>query len=461
MDVLRGCYKSRFRFFTDDPGETDVEWYFTKSRSTVPATIFASSLYDGDEPHGAVDAQGELIYRDQYRWWRFTKGEDKWMAPGVIHCGTDAEWAGAMAVPPPEPIPVDPDGVPLCCWPTHHQAQDADGAAALEVAAEAARRRRMRRAAELMLKAQIILLLRALYRAIFPQVPLAMQTEGARYLSRATPGQAGVTLSMTAVITHSNVTARTHTLALIPTGQHSLGRVQAGADLASLLTAATRDARRDLKPHDDLTLISLAVRQVYRDLKPHDDLRLLLTGLSDFHKRSVAGTDFAKLLTLASTLTKKHDVSSAYAERMTLSGSARGKHTYATAASLRVNPSSAAYLGTNKCTNAAHAHKTYTLSVGTVTNGTCSDCSNAAGTWTLTWQSLCFWQGPAYTLCGFSTIRWAMQINATTTTVTTTAGGSVTYTYSGAWDGNSPITLTRGTNPAGCSFPSTVTITPV
>lgn len=100
------------RFFEDDPRTTRVRWYFVpRGTPFVPyPNRWVSSTWDADPK--PLEDMGE----------QFTSGvwQDGERPPGIplppVHlCGTEEQWRFGQAMPPLVPVPLDANGVPLCC----------------------------------------------------------------------------------------------------------------------------------------------------------------------------------------------------------------------------------------------------------------------------------------------------------------------------------------------------------
>lgn len=112
VDVIRTCYSTDMRFFSDDPTKiTRVDWYKTTGPNMPFASSFGSKTYDRIE--GLVPLPiGEVEGTQKWRGWNPPYPID----PGPP-CGTSQQWAqGATAA---DPIPAQQPGslLPVCCPP--------------------------------------------------------------------------------------------------------------------------------------------------------------------------------------------------------------------------------------------------------------------------------------------------------------------------------------------------------
>lgn len=110
-----------------------------------------------------------------------------------------------------------------------------------------------------------------------------------------------------------------------------------------------------------------------------------------------------------------------------------------------------------------------TLTVATVTNGVCSDCTNVNGTYTLEQVSEGVWTKViSGSLCG-GTIRIRLQFLGSWTLhflspeeSGTARATYVNYVVGSLWDGSTSMTLTYYTDSGACTaWPASITVTPV
>lgn len=99
------------RFFADTDATTRVRWYFVEPDTPfVPyPNNWVSSNWD-DDPKPAYHL-GEQP--DAARVW--ADGTGPIIPEGGPICGTAEQWRTGQALPPATPVPLSPDGVPLCC----------------------------------------------------------------------------------------------------------------------------------------------------------------------------------------------------------------------------------------------------------------------------------------------------------------------------------------------------------
>lgn len=105
--------------------------------------------------------------------------------------------------------------------------------------------------------------------------------------------------------------------------------------------------------------------------------------------------------------------------------------------------------------------KDYKVTIAGATNGTCSDCANMNGTWTLTYVSGCTWEYSSLTLCGAArTLRFSRSIGNTWVLQIVGRMMQWTVTLGSPWDGVTPLTLNAGFA-SDCNLPATVTVQPL
>lgn len=115
MDLLRSCYRAPMRFFSESDQETTVQWYFVDQGTPfVPyPNSFVSCNWD-------TDPKGRLVIGDQAdlgRTWVNGARPPGIPNPPARPCGTAEQWLNGDAQPPAVPVPLSPEGVPLCCLP--------------------------------------------------------------------------------------------------------------------------------------------------------------------------------------------------------------------------------------------------------------------------------------------------------------------------------------------------------
>lgn len=112
VDLLRSCYESEVRFYQDIEDTVRVRWYFVpKGTPFIPyRNNWVSMNWDSD-PKPAYHLGEQPEYG---RAW--VNGTAVGSAPGLHVCGTEEQWRFGQALPPSSPVPVGPDGTPLCCF---------------------------------------------------------------------------------------------------------------------------------------------------------------------------------------------------------------------------------------------------------------------------------------------------------------------------------------------------------
>lgn len=110
MDMLRSCYSTNMRFFSDQPTtQTKVLWYFVDDFTPFfpYRTVFNSANWDNDK--GIHHPLGEV--RGASRPWR--SGMPPGLYTGDHFCGTPAMFM--QGVPVPIPVIRLNNGQPVCC----------------------------------------------------------------------------------------------------------------------------------------------------------------------------------------------------------------------------------------------------------------------------------------------------------------------------------------------------------
>lgn len=112
MDLLRSCYSTEFRFYTDDPRTVTVDWYFVDDETPfIPYwTPFGSANWRMTDQQWD-DELGEVCGAP--RTWR--DGSKVGDAAGTNTCGTADQWRNGQPSPPAEPVDLDEFGTPECC----------------------------------------------------------------------------------------------------------------------------------------------------------------------------------------------------------------------------------------------------------------------------------------------------------------------------------------------------------
>lgn len=114
--MVRSCYRTDARFFTDDPSETEITWYFVpRDRPWLPLKEgwgFTNANWDNPDgmrtESGFVDAPGEVV--GSPRTWM--NGAEPNPAPFTGHiCGSQQQWIEGTPLPPDPPVVHD------CCNP--------------------------------------------------------------------------------------------------------------------------------------------------------------------------------------------------------------------------------------------------------------------------------------------------------------------------------------------------------
>ena len=110
MDLLRSCYSTKIRPYSDSDNEVEVDWFFCKPDAVVfPGQHCFGSLnwWDGLEaPVGPGEVYGEL------RPWRDGSADPFYQ--GQKFCGNLSQFAGGASTSD-TPLSVNGDGVPQCC----------------------------------------------------------------------------------------------------------------------------------------------------------------------------------------------------------------------------------------------------------------------------------------------------------------------------------------------------------
>jgi len=110
MDFLRSAYRTRMRFFANDPREIDVRWYRCQPAAPVierHGFYSRNWLRDKDTP----TVLGEVLGAPR----DWDRGNPPLGATGAGQCGTAAEFVGGLVFPPAAETLYDTQGLPLCC----------------------------------------------------------------------------------------------------------------------------------------------------------------------------------------------------------------------------------------------------------------------------------------------------------------------------------------------------------
>jgi hypothetical protein len=110
MDFLRSAYRTKARFFRNDPREIDIRWYRCKPNAqVVERHSFWSRNWLRDKD--TITQLGEVAFADR----SWDRGNPPLGAAGVSRCGTDDEFSNGLVFPPAALTPYDTQGLPLCC----------------------------------------------------------------------------------------------------------------------------------------------------------------------------------------------------------------------------------------------------------------------------------------------------------------------------------------------------------
>jgi hypothetical protein len=111
VDLLRSCYRTKMRFFSDSDIETEVVWYFTEPGAQVLPfyTRFASGNWATERVEWP--GVGEVLFAPR----PYSKGENPGRYFGERYCGSPQHFAAGQPLPPARPVPVTRSGEPLCC----------------------------------------------------------------------------------------------------------------------------------------------------------------------------------------------------------------------------------------------------------------------------------------------------------------------------------------------------------
>lgn len=104
----------------------------------------------------------------------------------------------------------------------------------------------------------------------------------------------------------------------------------------------------------------------------------------------------------------------------------------------------------------------YTFTIGSATNGFCSDCANVNRTYTLSYVSGCRWEGEPLTLCGSTVVPYLQGSPGEPVESWTVSIGAIVYQAWGDWNGSSPLVLSMlGTGGTCATLPPSITVSPV
>lgn len=111
MDFLRSAYRTKMRFFANDPREVYVRWYRADPAApVVERHAFFSRNWDREK--GLVDLPlGEVLGAPR----PWDRGNTPLGATGAHQCGTAAEFVDGLSYPPVALTSYDVEGLPLCC----------------------------------------------------------------------------------------------------------------------------------------------------------------------------------------------------------------------------------------------------------------------------------------------------------------------------------------------------------
>lgn len=108
--MLRSAYRTKVRFFANDPREVEIRWYrCLPDAEVMPVHAFASRNWLSEPEVDTVI--GEV--RGAQRPW--DGGRTPLGATGGHYCGTPDEWSTGVQYPPATTTAYDVEGLPLCC----------------------------------------------------------------------------------------------------------------------------------------------------------------------------------------------------------------------------------------------------------------------------------------------------------------------------------------------------------
>jgi hypothetical protein len=112
--MLRSCYTTEARFYNGHAQTDDIEWFFVDDVPSpflpIPSVINSLNWVPRRGETDSPTKAGEKFGAPR----TYAKGNRPARMRGLGYCGTSTDWLG-NGTRPPSPVPLGPDGQPMCC----------------------------------------------------------------------------------------------------------------------------------------------------------------------------------------------------------------------------------------------------------------------------------------------------------------------------------------------------------